>query len=104
MHADEFTRPPTTLINARGRVNSAGQVAITPAACGVCNYWRQAKINLEMAKKLPSNPDFLLKLLDDLPSDGSDDDFDGYVTDSDDQDDQQVQDVFTRTDAFTDGN
>ena len=67
MHADEFTRPPTTLINVRGRVNSAGQVAITTAARGICNYWRQAKINLEMAKKLPSNPDFLLKLLDDLP-------------------------------------
>uniref|UniRef100_A0A1X7UG20 Uncharacterized protein n=1 Tax=Amphimedon queenslandica TaxID=400682 RepID=A0A1X7UG20_AMPQE len=55
-----------------------------------------------MVKSLPSDPDFLLNLLDDLPSDGSNNNFDGYVTDFDDQDDQQVQDVFTGTDAFTD--
>uniref|UniRef100_A0A1X7VGM7 Reverse transcriptase RNase H-like domain-containing protein n=1 Tax=Amphimedon queenslandica TaxID=400682 RepID=A0A1X7VGM7_AMPQE len=55
-----------------------------------------------MAKRLPSDPDFWLNLLDNLPSDGSDDDFDGYVTDSDDQDDRQVQDAFTGTDAFKD--
>ena len=35
---------------------------------------------------LPSDPEYLLNLLDELSSDESEDDFDGYVTDSSDED------------------
>lgn len=36
------------------------------------------------SKRLPSDPDYLLNFLDELSSDDSEDDFDGYVTESDD--------------------
>ena len=38
---------------------------------------------------LPSDPNFLLNYLEEMPSDGeSDDDFDGYITDEDMEDEE----------------
>ncbi|KAL5510065.1 hypothetical protein EMCRGX_G005538 [Ephydatia muelleri] len=41
---------------------------------------------------LPSDPEFLLKFMDDIDSDGSDDDFDGYV--DDDEQEMDVSDTY----------
>eukprot|EP00731_Ephydatia_muelleri_P014240 Em0007g1550a len=43
-------------------------------------------------RKLPSDPEFLLKFMDDIDSDGSDDDFDGYV--DDDEQEMDVSDTY----------
>ena len=40
---------------------------------------------------LPSDPEYLLNLLDELSSDESEDDFDGYVTDSSDEEDWSAE-------------
>ena len=40
---------------------------------------------------LPSDPEYLLNLLDELSSDESEDDFDGYVTDSSDEEDRSAE-------------
>ena len=40
---------------------------------------------------LPSDPEYLLNLLDELSSDESEDDFDGYVPDSSDEEDRSAE-------------
>ena len=40
---------------------------------------------------LPSDPEYLLNLLDELSNDKSEDDFDGYVTDSSDEEDRSAE-------------
>lgn len=47
------------------------------------------------SKRLPSDPETLLELLDALPSDGSDDDFEGYLSEEHD-----IIDETTGDDAY----
>ena len=46
---------------------------------------------MNRGKTVPSDPDFLLKLMDDLPSDDSDDDFDGYLTEEEEDEYSSTQ-------------
>ena len=55
----------------------------TPRKWQVCKYAQQLltlHVKMNRGKTVPSDPEFLLKLIDELPSDDSHDDFDGYLT------------------------
>ena len=40
---------------------------------------------MNRGKTVSSDPEFLLKMMDELPSDDSDDDFDGYLTEEEEE-------------------
>ena len=44
------------------------------------------------ARYISSDPDFLLSMLDDVDSDGSDSEFDGYMDDGEDESDESESD------------
>lgn len=49
---------------------------------------------------LPSDPEFLLELLDELPSDDSDEEFDGYASSSSDDEENDLHDFIEGTKAI----
>ena len=46
---------------------------------------------MNRGKTVPSDPEFLLKLMDELPSDESDDEFDGYLTEEEEEEYSSTQ-------------
>ena len=53
-------------------------------------FIKESDIMAHRKDVLPSDPNFLLKYLEEMPSDGeSDDDFDGYITDEDVEDEEE---------------